>query len=54
MDVSAFDNVEIAKNNMLYRSRLWNAINDWKDLVENWVKSPFDMIDVPDISSKSE
>lgn len=46
MDVSPFDNVETARINMQYRSRLWKAIHEWKELVESWIKSPFDMIDV--------
>jgi hypothetical protein len=54
MDVSAFDNVEEARINMLYRSRLWTAIHEWKESVEMWVKSPFDMIEVTEISAKAD
>lgn len=39
---------------MNYRARLWRAINDWKELVDGWVKSPFDMIEVSEISVKAD
>ena len=54
MDISRFDNVEKAATDMSYRAKLWRAIHDWKELVDGWVKSPFDMIDVGEISIKAD
>jgi dynein heavy chain len=54
MEISRFDNVEKAASDMLHRSRLWRAIHEWKELVDNWVKSPFDMIEVSEISAKAD
>lgn len=34
--ITKFDYVEDARINMLYRARLWKALNEWTDLVENW------------------
>ena len=32
-NITKFDYVEEARINMLYRSKLWRALNDWTDLV---------------------
>ena len=54
MDVSAFNEVEESRVNMVYRARLWRAIHEWGELVDHWVKSPFEMIEVSEISKKSD
>lgn len=35
-NITKFDYVEEARINMMYRARLWRALNEWSDLVENW------------------
>lgn len=50
MDVTAFDYVEEARINMMYRARLWRALNEWKELIEKWKNSPFEFIEVTEIS----
>lgn len=42
MDVSKFDYVEEARIAMLYRSKLWRALNEWIDLVQSWQGAMFD------------
>lgn len=55
MDVSAFDYVEEARVAMLYRSKLWRSLHEWGHvLVEKWKTSPFEKVDVAEISQKAE
>jgi len=49
MPVSPFEYVEEARIAMLYRGRLWRAVNEWKDHVERWETSNFDKIEVSEI-----
>ena len=54
MDVSAFDYVEEARQKMVYRGKLWRSLNEWKELIESWKNSPFEMIEVSEISVKAD
>lgn len=54
MDISKFDNVEEARQAMIFRARMWRALNEWSDLTEKWQTSPFDQIEVSEISAKAD
>jgi dynein heavy chain, axonemal len=54
MDVSGFDYVEESKQNMNYRARLWRALNEWQELIDSWKNSPFELIEVSEISIKAD
>ena len=54
MDVTPFDYVDEARSKMLYRAKLWRSLNEWKELIESWKNSPFEMIEVSEISAKSD
>ncbi len=55
MDVSKFDQVEEVRVGMMYRSKLWRALDEWGNvLVEKWRTAPFEQVDVSEISQKSE
>lgn len=54
MDVSALDYVEDARISMNYRARLWRALNEWQELIESWKNSPFEMIEISEISLKAD
>jgi hypothetical protein len=42
LDVSAFEYVEEARSQMLYRLRLWRSLHEWGAvLVERWKTAPF-------------
>mmetsp|Transcript_7541 Transcript_7541/g.6882 ORF Transcript_7541/g.6882 Transcript_7541/m.6882 type:complete len:220 (+) Transcript_7541:2375-3034(+) len=54
MDVTAFDYVEEARVAMMYRSKLWKALKQWKELINQWKNSLFEDINVDEISVKSD
>ena len=55
MDVSKFDMVEEVRVAMLYRVKLWKALDEWGNvLVEKWRTAPFEHVDVSEITQKSE
>lgn len=54
MDITAFDYVEEARINMTYRARLWRALSEWKQLIESWKSSPFEYIEVSEITQKAD
>lgn len=55
MDVSKFDQVEEVRVGMMYRAKLWKALDEWGNvLVEKWRTAPFEQVDVSEISQKSE
>jgi dynein heavy chain len=55
MDVSKFDMVEEVRVAMLYRVKLWKALDEWGNvLVEKWRTAPFEHVDVGEITQKSE
>ena len=33
---------------------MWRSIHEWKELVNKWVRSPFEYIDTNEISLKAE
>ena len=49
-EITAFEKVEIAQHNHLYRSKLWRALDEWTGLVSKWENTIFDKIDVATIS----
>ena len=51
MDVSAFDYVEEARIAMVFRARLWRALNEWSELTIKWKNAPFESIEVSEISA---
>lgn len=55
MDVSAFEYVETARTEMLYRLKLWSALHQWGVvLIEKWKTAPFEEVDVNEITTKAE
>jgi len=54
MDVSAFDYVEEVKSKMSYRAKLWRALREWQELIESWKSSPFENIEVNEITGKAD
>lgn len=54
MDLTSFDYVEDARIDMMYKARLWRALNEWIDLTERWQTSEFNSIDVKEISAKAD
>jgi hypothetical protein len=51
MDVSKFDQVEEVRVGMLYRAKLWRALDEWGNvLVEKWRTAPFENVDVSEIT----
>lgn len=36
MDLTSFDYVEETRIAMMYRGKLWKALNEWGDLTEHW------------------
>ena len=41
-EITAFEMVELAQHNHLYRSRLWRALDEWTGLVAKWESTIFD------------
>lgn len=41
-EITAFEMVEQAQHNHLYRSRLWRALDEWTGLVAKWESTIFD------------
>lgn len=54
MDISAFDYVEEARIAMVFRARLWRALNEWSELTMIWKSAPFESIEVSEISAKAD
>ena len=54
MDICAFDYVEEARIAMTFRARLWRALAEWQEAIERWKTSPFDMIEVSEITAKAD
>jgi len=54
MDVTAFDYVEDIKSKMSYRAKLWRALREWQELIESWKSSPFENIEVNEITAKAD
>ena len=53
--MSAFEYVETAKKEMLYRLKLWSALHQWGVvLIEKWKTAPFEEVDVNEITTKAE
>jgi len=38
----------------MYRSKLWRALDEWKNLVTKWEQESFENIDVAEISKIAE
>ena len=52
--ISAFENVDEAKRNHMYRAKLWRAIHDWKKHTKAWENETFEDIEVSEISQISD
>ncbi len=54
MEVTKFESVEILMNEFLHKEKLWNGLQGWANLTEEWITLPFLELDVPFITAKVE
>ena len=49
-----FEEVEYVREQLDLRHNLWRGLKNWRELKDEWVKTPFKQINVPLISKKAE
>jgi len=53
-EITPFENIDEAKQNHVYRARLWKALSEWTILIKQWETDKFENIEVDEISRIAE
>lgn len=52
MEVTKFESVETLMKEFLHKEKLWNGLQGWANLTEEWITEPFLELDVEFITNQ--
>ena len=52
--LSVFENLEDCREQITLRCLMWNSLDEWTQMNEEWNKTPFQQVDAPAISKKAD